>query len=81
MYRPSAINELRTAVKLLVPAYKKYNGVAKKMYPSDGEIIFVNWKTYGGNRVDRERCRVHCGYGANHNVVSTGYCGELSAAP
>lgn len=48
MYRPSAINELRTAVKLLVPAYKKYNGVAKKMYPSDGEIIFVNWKTYGG---------------------------------
>lgn len=48
MYRPSAINELRTAVKLLVPAYKKYNGVAKKMYPSDGEIIFVKWKTYGG---------------------------------
>ena len=49
MYRPNAINELRTPVKLLIPKTEKYNGVAKKVYPKDSEIIlFVNWKTFGG---------------------------------
>lgn len=48
MYRPKAINELRTAVKLLKPTYTKYNGVATPSYPATGDIIFVNWKTYGG---------------------------------
>lgn len=48
MYKPKAINELRTAVKLLIPTYTSYNGVAKKTYPADGDVIFVNWKTYGG---------------------------------
>ena len=48
MYRPKAINELRTAVKLLKPTYTKYNGVATPTYPTDGDVIFVNWKTYGG---------------------------------
>ena len=48
MYRPKAINELRTAVKLLKPTYTTYNGVATPTYPKDGDVIFVNWKTYGG---------------------------------
>lgn len=49
MYRPNAINELRTPVKLLIPTIQKYNGVSKKVYPKDSEIIlFVNWKTFGG---------------------------------
>lgn len=48
MYRPKAINELRTPVKLLVPTYTRYNGVATPTYPKDGDVIFVNWKTYGG---------------------------------
>lgn len=48
MYRPKAINELRTAVKLLVPTYEEYNGVNTPTYPVDGDVLFVNWKTYGG---------------------------------
>ena len=48
MFRPSAINELRTPVKLLTPTYTAYNGVETKAYPVDGDLIFVNWKTYGG---------------------------------
>lgn len=48
MFRPNAINELRTPVKLLTPTYTAYNGVETKAYPVDGDLIFVNWKTYGG---------------------------------
>ncbi len=48
MYRPKAINELRTPVKLLIPETEKYNGVPTPVYPDDGDILFVNWKTYGG---------------------------------
>lgn len=47
-YRPNAMNELRTPVKLLTPTYSKYNGVVKAAYLTDGELLFVNWKTYGG---------------------------------
>lgn len=50
MYRPS-IGELKTAVELLIPTYKRVNGVEKKVYPSKGELIFVNWKTFGGTEV------------------------------
>lgn len=48
MFRPKEIDELRTPVKLLVPTYSTKNGVATKAYPDDGDLIFVNWKTYGG---------------------------------
>lgn len=48
MFRPKEIDELRTPVKLLVPTYGVKNGVATKTYPADGDLIFVNWKTYGG---------------------------------
>ena len=47
-YRPSTINELRTPAKLLKPTYTEYNGVRTPTYPADGDLIFVNFKTYGG---------------------------------
>lgn len=48
-YKPKSINELRTAVKLLIPTgMTKINGVSRNTYPADGDVIFVNWKTYGG---------------------------------
>ena len=47
-YRPKEIDELRTAVELLVPTYKDYNGVTNKVYPKSGKIIFVNFKSKGG---------------------------------
>lgn len=48
MYRPKAIDELHTPVKLLIPTFTKYNGVRTAAYPEDGDVIFVNWKGYGG---------------------------------
>lgn len=48
-YKPKAINELRTAVQLLIPTgSSKVNGVTRYTYPATGDVIFVNWKTYGG---------------------------------
>lgn len=48
-YRPNAIFELRTPVKLLIPTVTKYNGVTTKTFPEDSDILlFVNWKTFGG---------------------------------
>lgn len=48
-YKPKSINELRTAVKLLKPtSTSKINGVPRHTYPADGDVIYVNWKTYGG---------------------------------
>lgn len=52
LYRPKTINELRTPVKLLIPTYGKYNGVNRPAYPDDGDVIFVNWKTYGGTETN-----------------------------
>lgn len=48
MYRPKQIAELRTPVKLLKPKIEQYNGVATTTYPETGDIVFVNWKTFGG---------------------------------
>jgi hypothetical protein len=48
LYRPKTINELRTPVKLLKPTYTAHNGVNRAAYPADGDVLFVNWKTYGG---------------------------------
>lgn len=48
-YKPKTINELRTAVQLLIPGTAtKVNGVPRAAYPTTGDVIFVNWKTYGG---------------------------------
>ena len=49
MYRPKNADEFRTPVKLLIPNGSiKYNGVNRSTYPDDGDVIFVNWKSYGG---------------------------------
>lgn len=48
LYRPKNINELRTAVELLVPTYSKVNGVRVKGYSTTGLTIYCDWKTYGG---------------------------------
>lgn len=50
-YKPRAINELRTPVKLLkVLSTDKKNGVTRYVYQTaeEADVIFVNWKTYGG---------------------------------
>ena len=51
-YRPKEIDELRTAVELLIPTYKDYNGVKNKVYPKTGKTIFVNFKSKGGTDVE-----------------------------
>lgn len=50
-YRPKEIDELRSAVELLIPTYKDYNGVKNKIYPKNGKTIFVNFKSKGGTEV------------------------------
>lgn len=52
MYRPTQIDELRTAVELLVPIHSTHNGVTKKTYPEHGQVIFVNFKSRGGTEVE-----------------------------
>lgn len=49
MYHPKDAKEMRTPVKLLIPTgTQRYNGVSRPAYPTDGDIIFVSWKSYGG---------------------------------
>lgn len=47
-YRPKSIDELRTPVQLLIPTYTLYNGVRQPTFPASGDVIFVNFKSYGG---------------------------------
>lgn len=48
-YKPKTINELHTPVQLLIPTGNtKVNGVTRQTFPTTGDVIFVNWKTYGG---------------------------------
>lgn len=37
-----------TPVTLLAPEYKNYNGVSQKIYPENGPIIMVSFRTFGG---------------------------------
>ena len=48
MYRPKQMNELRTPAELLTPTYTRYNGVETPAYPATGELIYCNFKSYGG---------------------------------
>lgn len=49
IYQPKDAREMRTPVKLLIPTgTTRYNGVNRSTYPADGDVIFVNWKGYGG---------------------------------
>lgn len=49
IYKDKNAHEMRTPVKLLIPTEtERYNGVNRCTYPADGDVIFVNWKSYGG---------------------------------
>lgn len=57
-YKPKGIDELRTPVKLLkVVDVKKSGGVTRYTYtdPEEADVIFVNWKTYGGTFLGTEK--------------------------
>lgn len=47
-YKPKGYESTRLAVQLLKPTKSSYHGVSKSTYPSTGDVIFVNWKSYGG---------------------------------
>lgn len=51
MFRPKEIDELNTAVLLLVPTQTDYCGTPKLVYPQTGDLLYVNWKSYGGTEV------------------------------
>lgn len=46
MYRPKS--SFTTPFMLLVPTYRKELGKLIKIYPDDGDIINVSFKTFGG---------------------------------
>lgn len=49
IYQTKNANEMRTPAKLLIPnGTTKYNGVSRPAYPTDGDVIFINWKSYQG---------------------------------
>lgn len=53
IYRDKNAQEMRTPVKLLIPTgTERYNGVSRTVYPADGDVIFVNWKSYGGTETN-----------------------------
>ena len=53
IYTAKNAAELRTPVKLLIPTETaKYNGVTRATYPTDGDVIFCNWKSYGGTETN-----------------------------
>lgn len=47
-YKPKGYENTRFYVQLLKPTYKSYHGVNKPVYPTTGDVISVNWKSYGG---------------------------------
>lgn len=47
MYRPTNANQMTTPMCLQIPKSETILGVAKKTY-TDGDIVMVNFKTYGG---------------------------------
>lgn len=46
MYRPA--ETFATPVELFNPTTETVKGVAKKVYPETGEVIYCSFKTYGG---------------------------------
>jgi len=74
-YMPKNITELRTPVKLLIPTSSKKNGVTVKIFPKDGDVIFVSWKSYGGteNVVDGLYCVIDTA------TVTTRYRPDITA--
>lgn len=48
MYRPAEAAEMTTPLILQIPTYSKYNGVECATYTDSPNIIYANFKTYGG---------------------------------
>lgn len=48
MYRPTEAAQMTTAMRLQVPTSKRVNGVLVKEFTDVPEIVFVNFKTFGG---------------------------------
>lgn len=48
MYRPSETAQMTTPLCLQIPTSERVNGVTVKSYTDDPDIIFANFKTYGG---------------------------------
>ena len=46
MYRPK--DNFNVPMKLLTPTWTIVSGVRKKTYPTDGELFFGSFKSYGG---------------------------------
>lgn len=63
-YRPEGFRNTRTAVQLLIPTTGTYHGVSKPEYPASGDVIFVNWKSFGGTEtvVDGVYCVIDTAY-------------------
>lgn len=49
MYNPISI--FSTPMKLLIPVYKKVEGVNYKEYPDDGPLFWGSFKSYGGTNL------------------------------
>ena len=49
-YRPK--DNFNVPMKLLVPTYTTVSGVPKKTFPTDGDLIFGSFKSYGGTERD-----------------------------
>ena len=47
-YSPNGFKKTRIAVQLLKPTAGSYHGVSSPAYPENGDVIFVNWKSFGG---------------------------------
>lgn len=48
MFRPPEANQMTTPLILQVPTQTKYNGVRTNSYTDVDDVIFANFKTYGG---------------------------------
>lgn len=50
MYRPTEAAQMTTAMRLQIPTgnSKRVNGVLVKEYADNPDIVFVNFKTFGG---------------------------------
>lgn len=48
MYRPSEAAQMTTAMRLQIPQSVRVNGVLKKTFSDVPEVVFCNFKTFGG---------------------------------
>lgn len=51
MYSPAEAAQMTTPLILQVPTMTEYNGVRKNSYQEVAEIVFANFKTFGGTEL------------------------------